>query len=198
MAYKQIRSFNPSKMGKVKGMCLKNVRLGFGITTGQYASAKADMEAQRKNGTLHAGTPPTSIACAVYCDTASSAEHVVAWDRGTVYEDGYKRANGLNGLKLFGWGELCDGRRVVEITSEGFFPPKGYWKPGDTDPRIGRMAAFMRSTFPAYTPASALGNYYGPNLTKAIREFQRRCGLVQDGCTGPLTYAKLQSFGFKG
>jgi murein L,D-transpeptidase YcbB/YkuD len=56
----------------------------------------------------------------------------------------------------------------------------------------------MRTTFKAYTPAAALGNYYGPNLCGAIKEFQRRTGLVAAGNTGPITYKKLQSFGFKG
>lgn len=202
MGFKQIRKFTPSKMGKVKGRCLENVRKGFGITTGTYPSAKADMQAQRKAGTLHTGTPPTSIACAVYCDTTSQYEHVVAWDHGTVYEDGYKRATGLAGLHLFGWGEFCDGQRVIEITSTpGFLPAKGYWTQGDQDPRIGTLDAFLAKTFPGYFPKEVgklPGNYYGPTTTKWIREFQRRTGLVQDGSTGPLTYKKLQEFGFKG
>jgi peptidoglycan hydrolase-like protein with peptidoglycan-binding domain len=91
--------------------------------------------------------------------------------------------------------------RVVEPTvdpSTGFLPARGYWRKGDTDPRIGQMSAWMRSTFPAYTPASALGQYFGPNLEKSVREFQRRTNLLADGCVGPKTYAKMQAYGFKG
>ena len=146
MGFKQIRNFNPSAMGTRQGYCLQNARLGFGISSGTYPSAKADMQAQKKNGTFHAGNPPTSIAVPVYCDTASKFEHVVVSDHGTVYSDGKRIPNGLK----------------------------------------------------AYTPAAALGNYYGPNLAGAIKEFQRRTGLVADGNTGPITYKKLQSFGFKG
>lgn len=80
---------------------------------------------------------------------------------------------------------------------DGFLPAKGYWGPGDKSNQIEQEAAFMRRVFPAYTPKAALGPVYGPNLTKSVKEFQRRTGLVQDGCTGPITYAKLQSFGFK-
>lgn len=201
MAFKQIRNFNPSKMGTKSGWCLQNVRLGFGITKGTYPSAKADMEAQRKNGTFHAGNPPASIAVPVYCDTASKFEHVVASDHGVVYSDGKRIANGLKAYKVYGWGECCDGARVVEITAEpstGFLPPRGWWRRGDSDPRIGQMSAWMRATFPAYTPASALGNYFGPNLEGAVKEFQRRTGLLQDGCVGKITYAELKKYGFKG
>lgn len=79
-----------------------------------------------------------------------------------------------------------------------FLPPRGYWKFGDIDPRVGEMSAWMRRTFPAYTPASATGKYFGPSLLKAVKEFQRRTGLLADGNVGPQTYAKMQSFGFKG
>lgn len=82
--------------------------------------------------------------------------------------------------------------------STGFLPAKGYWTLGDQDVRVGRLASFMRKTFPSYTPPAALGNYYGRNLFGAIKEFQRRTGLEADGSTGKITYKKLQSFGFKG
>jgi murein L,D-transpeptidase YcbB/YkuD len=55
----------------------------------------------------------------------------------------------------------------------------------------------MRKTFPSYTPTAALGPVYGDNLWKSIKEFQRRVGLKQDGCTGPATYDKLKQYGFK-
>jgi peptidoglycan hydrolase-like protein with peptidoglycan-binding domain len=82
--------------------------------------------------------------------------------------------------------------------TEDFLPVKGYWTRGDCDMRVGELAKFMFNTFPAYTPYAALGNYYGKNLAKAIKEFQRRTGLQTDGNTGPLTYDKLKQFGFKG
>lgn len=82
--------------------------------------------------------------------------------------------------------------------SSGFLPAKGYWTLGDMDARVGREAAFLRANFPLYTPKSALGNYYGRNLFGAVKEFQRRTGLEADGSTGPITYAKLKEYGFKG
>lgn len=81
--------------------------------------------------------------------------------------------------------------------TESFFPPRGYFKKGDKSENVGKVASFMRKNFPAYTSEKALGNIYGPYLIKSITEFQRRTGLVPDGCTGPITLAKLKEHGFK-
>lgn len=80
-----------------------------------------------------------------------------------------------------------------------FLPAKGYWGPGDNDKRVGQIASFMRRMFPAYTSAKALGNYYGPYIKSSILEFQKRTGMSRkdcDGCVGPITLAKLRSYGF--
>jgi len=202
MGWKQIKSFSVSKMGTKKGWCLQNVRLGFGITAGKYTSAKADMLAQKAGGTLHVGNNvPTNVAVPIYIDTTSKYEHVVVSDHGVIYSDGKRISDGLKVFTVFGWGELCDGVRVVEATSEpntSFLPSKGYWCYGDKDERIGKLAIFMRSAFPAYTSTKALGSYYGPYLQAAIKEFQKRTGLQVDGSVGPKTYAKLKEYGFKG
>ena len=117
MSFKQIRNFNLSAMGTKKGWCLQNCRLGFGITTGHFSGAKADMEYQRDHGTLHNDAIPQDVAVPVYIDTSNSYEHVVVSDHGVIYSDG-KRWNSLSGYKLFGWGEFCDGQRVVEWQNE--------------------------------------------------------------------------------
>lgn len=81
--------------------------------------------------------------------------------------------------------------------TDGFLPSKGYWSRYDKDARVNQLSKFMRSKFPAYTPAKALGPVYGDNLWKSIKEFQKRTGLTADGNTGPKTYAMLKSYGFK-
>lgn len=68
----------------------------------------------------------------------------------------------------------------------------------NNDPMVGKIAAFMYKTFSSYTKKAALGNYFGPNLTAAIKEFQKQTGLKNDGNVGPITMAKLKSYGFKG
>lgn len=205
MGWKQVKSFDPSKMGTRKGWCLMNCRLGFGINVGHFASAKADCEYQRAHGTLHPMSEYSgNTAVAVYIRTNGPYWHVVVDDHGTIWSDG-KRLSSLAGLDVQGWGEFCDNQRVVEYTQDpvpptptGFLPAKGYWCRYDKDERVARLASFMRKCFPAYTPAAALGPIYGDNLWKSIKEFQRRTGLVADGNTGPITYAKLQQYGFKG
>ena len=112
----QYRNFNPANMGTRAGYCLQNCRLGFGIMTGQFPSARADMNSQRANGTLHTDLPPpANIAVPVYCESGTPNGHVVVWDHGKVYSDGKLIAKGLSAWStVYGWGELCDGRRVVQ------------------------------------------------------------------------------------
>lgn len=111
--WKQVRAFNLSKMGHESGWCLKNTRLAFGINTGHFPSAKADMLNNKAKGTLHAMPAPSNVAVPVYVDTSSQYEHIMVCDKGVYYSDGRKLTS-VKGMKFFGWGELCDGVRVVE------------------------------------------------------------------------------------
>lgn len=115
--WEQVKNFNISKMGTKKGYCLQNVRLGFGIPA-KYPSAKADMEANRNAGTLHnISSLPKNVAVPVYVDTSSKYEHIIVCDRGIYYSDG-KKLTSTSGLKFFGWGELCNGVRVVKYVED--------------------------------------------------------------------------------
>ena len=76
--YEQTVPVNINAMGKKKGWCLQNCRLVFGFKVGKFASAKVDMESQRKNGTLHPmNEMPTNVVVPVYVDTASKYKHVI-------------------------------------------------------------------------------------------------------------------------
>lgn len=85
----------------------------------------------------------------------------------------------------------------------GFFPSRGYFKRGDVSPNVGKIAKFMKNTFPAYTSSKALGNIYGPYIESAIKEFQRRAKAEGkyndnvDGFCGPITVQSLMKYGFK-
>ena len=210
MGWKQIKSFDPNAMGNRKGYCLQNVAKGFHIypSPDPSASAKQDCERNAAKGTLHRDSNfPTQVAVPVYIDTASPYEHVIVADHGVYWSDG-KRLSSLSGLTVIGWGEWCNGYQIVEKTPDpvpptptGFLPAKGYWCRYDKDERVARLASFMRACFPAYTPAAALGPVYGDNLWRSIKQFQQRCGMASnlcDGNCGPITYAKLQQYGFKG
>lgn len=195
MPYEQIKQFYPKEMGKKKGWCLQNARLGFRIYTGKYASAKSAYEASKRNGTLREMDKlPGNISVPVYQSTTSKYGHVIVYDHGTYYSDGSVVRNPQG---LLGWDIRMDGVDVVKFTqAKSFLPEKGYWGLGDCDDRIGDLARFMRQMFPAYTSAKALGNYYGKYIKASITEFQKRTGLYPDGCVGPKTYDKLKYYGF--
>ena len=114
MSWQQVLPFNVNKMGREPGWCLLNARLGFGITRGTYPSAKEDMESQREHKTLHPFyTIPKNCAVPVYIDEVSQNEHIEVCDHGVWYSDG-RKVNAPNAISVFGWGEFCDGKRVVK------------------------------------------------------------------------------------
>ena len=115
--YRQIVQFNPKKMGKEKGMCEKNVRLGYGLPA-RCASAKEDMEYNKKKGALHPiSSLPSTVAVPLFVDTSSPYEHIEVSDHGTVYSDGKILKNPFS-QKFFGWGEYVAKAKVVEPCSE--------------------------------------------------------------------------------
>lgn len=116
--WRQVRDFYPADMGTAVGYCLQNCRLGFHIYSGTYPSAKADADAQQANGTLHADLyPPNYLAVPIYIDNGNWDGHVGVWDHGTFYSDGYiinDYVSYYGAANIRGWGEFCDGARVVE------------------------------------------------------------------------------------
>lgn len=194
-SWEQVKPFYPKEMGKQKGWCLQNCRLGYRIYTGHYKSASLAMAAAKRNGTYHAGTPPLNIAVPVYTVSTTRNGHVVVCDKGTWYTDGKRYTP--KSSEIYGWDEIMDGVRVVRAAVKKFLPAKGYWCKGDKDDRIAVLAKFMRATFPKYTPAKALGPEFGPNLAKSVAQFQCNTGLYPDSMVGPKTYAMLQKYGFK-
>lgn len=175
--------------------------------TGKWPKRTGDMNAKNwkarlsENGYKKIVSTPVGNGKCVGISTAGKWGHVV-WADNSLYISEYNYNSNGNyhqrnvGASTWTWVQI-KGKSSSSSTS-GFFPAKGWWGYGDTAPQIGRVASFLRSTFPAYTPAAALGNYFGPNLKKAVTEFQRRTGLGSDGNIGPKTLAKLKQFGFKG
>ena len=83
------------------------------------------------------------------------------------------------------------------VKNDSFLPSRGYFKKGDVSANVGKIADFMYRAFPAYTSKKALGNTYGDNLIKAVKEFQKRSGLKVDGYFGEKTLKALEKHGFK-
>lgn len=117
MSWKQVIPFDLSKMGTTPNMCLRNVRLAFGIPS-KYIDAKAAMLANKEAGTLHdISTLPKNVAVPVFIDSPSVNEHVEVSDKGTFYSDGKKLQNPMN-QKFFGWGETLNDERIVEFVED--------------------------------------------------------------------------------
>lgn len=116
MSYKQVLPFQISMMGTRADWCLQNCRLGFNIQRGTFASAAEDRRWQESKGYLHPISElPTDISVPVYTVGNNANEHVVVYDRGAWYSDG-NRINRPT-WQMFGWGEFCDGVRVVEYSN---------------------------------------------------------------------------------
>ena len=113
---------------------------------------------------------------------------------------GVKRLSGGDYIDPEKWAKneyTSPSEKTSTAKKDNFLPDRGYFKKGDVSENVGKIASFMYKTFPAYTNEKALGNTYGDNLIKAVKEFQKRTGLEVDGYFGKLTLAKLKEYGFK-
>ena len=107
--WKQVKAFNLKKMGTTKNLCLRNVRLAYGISP-KYANAKLAMGENKKRGTLHPlSSIPKNCSVPVFTD-AGVFGHVEVCDRGIYYSDGKKVKKPANSYK---WGEFLNGVRIV-------------------------------------------------------------------------------------
>lgn len=82
------------------------------------------------------------------------------------------------------------------------FPERGYFKKGDSGTSILLITTFLAFNFIGYEAKTGakiddmLGEYFGVNLEKWIKEFQRANNLETDGAIGPKTYNKMKEYGF--
>ena len=91
----------------------------------------------------------------------------------------------------------------------GFMHERGYYCKGDKGPEVYAMCKFFATNYWGYFGNSREtakykllgkngdGNYFGPYLESWVKDFQRRLGLKQDGCVGPITYGEMKKLGFK-
>lgn len=118
MAWKQVTNFDLNKMGKTPGMCLQNVRLGYGIAP-KYASARDAMNASKARGTFHEGLAdiPNDVDVPLYAETGSPYAHIMVDKHGAVYSDG-KYLPSFAGMRVVGWSEELNDVRVVEWVAQ--------------------------------------------------------------------------------
>lgn len=126
--WEPIRAFDSQKMGDKRGWALANVRQGFNIPAGRYASCKTDLEAQLKAKTAHAfRTLPQGASVPIYAIAKIMKVRTVhrlygyafvITDKGEIYADGHRKSRKwlediARNNHLY-WGEKCDGVRIVK------------------------------------------------------------------------------------
>jgi hypothetical protein len=72
----------------------------------------------------------------------------------------------------------------------------GPLRQGSTGPEVRRLQLFMNAMFPSYSRLEVDG-HYGLATVTAVKEFQKRTALEQDGVIGPATKMALGRFGWK-
>jgi hypothetical protein len=108
------------------------------------------------------------------------------------------------------------GTHGFRMTGETFSPPEGwhieYWggdpwagisfpatststlKRGSTGTHVKALQRGLNRVFPAYSKL-AVDADFGPKTESVVREFQKRAHIAVDGIVGPITKAKLASYG---
>lgn len=74
--------------------------------------------------------------------------------------------------------------------------PTAILRNGSTGRSVQLLQAGLNRVFPAYSHLATDG-VFGPATAHVVVEFQTRSGIVDDGVVGPITRAKLATFGVK-
>jgi peptidoglycan hydrolase-like protein with peptidoglycan-binding domain len=205
------------------GYCLRYVDDAFNAMS-RKNNATASYNTEKANGNIRLEEPPRGVYTPVYFSLSNNSNgHVaIAFPDGRVasstligiHNTPYIHASVADLVRVYsngrtckylGWSTWVDGTNAVKWSdNKPAASTSGTEVLGRTSPatitrgdKVAALAAGMRRAFPSYTPAAALGPVFGPNLEKAVKEFQRRTGLTQDGFVGPVTKAKLAGFGVK-
>lgn len=62
---------------------------------------------------------------------------------------------------------------------------------GMRGPEVRRLQEILTTRYPAYASWSPITDYFGPQTLAAVKEFQKRSGLLADGIVGPDTRKAL-------
>jgi len=132
---------------------------------------------------------------------ASGGVGISAADQALLNKFGYGLAtDGKNGPKSKA--AVADFQRKNGLVADGIFGPKTRAKANSllaapaapaagSDPLTLAAQKKLKGSYPAYAGKLATDGRMGPATRAAIKEFQRRSGLVADGILGPKTRAKL-------
>lgn len=150
MAYKQTKSFNQALGGAVKGFCLRNVRLGYGIGP-KYDTAWQSWQNAPQNG----GDIPTGVDVPVYFSYFSAGHIGVRLANGQFWSDG-KVYSSLTAYRVThplvvyrGWSTEVNDVVVIQYVADPTYkmPPVGS--------KIKLTKGTIRNTFKAGTTTVA-------------------------------------------
>lgn len=104
---------------------------------------------------------------------ADTTAAVMAWQKG-------------QGLTADGvWGPLSDARAFAPVTSRPVI------RRGSKGADVLALQTRLRNGYSLYAGKLALDSDFGPSVERAVKEFQRRSGLVDDGVVGEKTWKAL-------
>lgn len=188
------------------GLCLKFVRICYGIANKYLSASDAWAEAKLKH--LTQSTKDIPVGAPVFFHIPSNKYGHVAlylgdgkfrtnWSaRGTVITASLDHAV-FRTMKMLGWSEDLNGVTIKGLTASKPTPaPSTGLKPGDSGARVLKLQKEMNRVFPTYSKFEGDGKY-GPYTESVVKEFQHRSGLFEDGIAGPKTIAELAKHGIK-
>lgn len=159
--YKQLKPFIQTQAGTVKGMCLRNVRLGYGIAPKYDTATDAWNNTQQMTGDI-----PTGVDVPLYYSYTTTINGVkkdyghinVRLANGQVWNDG-KIYSSLTSYRFFhpsvryrGWSNAVNGVAVIQYVQA---PPVQPNKMPPIGSRIQLLPVDTRSTFKAGTQTTA-------------------------------------------
>jgi uncharacterized Zn ribbon protein len=151
MGWKQTKAFNQAKGGTAKGMCLRNVRLGYGILPRYNNATEAwNNTEQHKDRNV-----PMGVDVPLYYSWGRDGHINVRLANGRVWSDGdlYVSIEDYEAKKepnFVGWGESVNEVRVIEHVADPVpskMPPVGS--------KIQLLPKQVRNTFRAGTTVKA-------------------------------------------
>lgn len=91
-----------------------------------------------------------------------------------------------NGLAADGvWGPLSDARAFAPVATRPTI------RRGAKGAHVLDLQRRLKNAYSLYAGKLALDSDFGPSTDRAVKEFQRRTGLVADGIVGPKTWSAL-------